>query len=78
MPEKILELLKMSSLTEKQLATKLHISLDEVKACINHLYMTGFIRPVGSTDPSCGAGCPGCDGTCGSAKPSYKIWKISN
>lgn len=42
MPEKILELLRTMSLTEKQISDKLDLSIEEVNACLNHLYMTGF------------------------------------
>ena len=76
MPEKILELLKEMSLTEKQLADKLQLSIDEVSACLNHLYMTGFIKPLTVSTSSCGGNCHGCDGSCGCSSVSYKIWKL--
>ncbi|MBQ3165371.1 MAG: hypothetical protein IJC02_12735 [Lachnospiraceae bacterium] len=76
MPEKILELLKDMSLTDKQLAEKLQLSVDEVNACLNHLYMTGFIKPLTFASSSCGGGCEGCNGSCGCNGSSYKIWKV--
>lgn len=76
MPEKILELLKEMSLTEKQIADKLQISVEEVNACLNHLYMTGFIRPLTIATSSCGGNCSGCNGDCGCSGSTYKIWKV--
>ena len=76
MPEKILELLKDMSLTDKQLAEKLQLSVDEVNACLNHLYMTGFIKPLTVAASSCGGGCEGCNGSFGCNGSSHKIWKV--
>lgn len=76
MPEKILELLRTMSLTEKQISNKLDLSIEEVNACLNHLYMNGFIKPLTITTSSCGGNCAGCSGDCSYSGSTYKIWKI--
>ena len=44
MPEKILALLENGSMTEWQIAEKLDISTDEVKACMTYLQNMHFIK----------------------------------
>lgn len=81
MPEKILKLLENGSLTEWQIADKLNISIDEVKACMEYLKMSGFIKshiinPVGGgCSGNCGS-CGGCDSTYTSSNSSYIVWEI--
>ena len=81
MPEKILKLLENRSLTEWQIADKLNISIDEVKACIEYLKMAGIIKSQiinpagGGCSGNCGS-CGGCDSTCTSSNSSYIVWEI--
>ena len=86
MPEKILELLENSNLTEEQLAAKLDVSIAELKACMEYLQQMGFIKPTvvnpaNSGCSSCSAGCGGncskCGTTCTSASNSiYTVWEL--
>ena len=82
MPEKILELLKNGSLTECQIADQLNISIEEVKACIEYLQMTGFIKSQiinpasGGCSGNCGS-CSDCNSSCRTPSNSdYTIWEI--
>lgn len=65
MPEKILELLENGSLTESQIADKLQISLDELKAGMDYLTQMGFMKAT-FIYPTSG----GCDGSCGNCGSS--------
>lgn len=75
MPEKVLTLLEKESLTEWQIAEKLHASIDEVKAVMEYLQQMGyikstFINPSGSgschdNSNSHFSGCGNCSGGCG-------------
>ena len=65
MPERILELLENGSLTEGQIAEKLQISLEELKAGMDYLKQMGFIKAT-FINPSSG-GCSGNCGSCGSS-----------
>ena len=91
MPEKILNLLEKNSLTEWQIAEKLHASIDEINAVMEYLQQMGyikstFINPSGSG--SCHDGCGNCSGGCGGgckgcgssensiSNSSYTVWEI--
>lgn len=86
MPEKILQLLESQSLTAWQIAEALHISEEEVNACIEYLSMSGFIRQTiinpsqHTCDGGCGGGCGGCQNCSNThTHPSgsaYKIWEL--
>lgn len=83
MPEKILKLLENGSLTEWQIADKLNISVDEVKACMEYLKMAGIIKSQ-IINPKNSGGCSGNCGGCGGCNSSYNdtshsgytIWEI--
>ena len=79
MPQKILEILETGSLTEWQISEKLNISVDEVKACIDYLKQSGFIRSQ-VINPK-GTGCSGNCGNCGTScnemsNSTYIIWEV--
>lgn len=79
MPEKILELLENDSLTEWQIAEKLIVSIDEVKACMEYLQQTGFIKStvITPTSGECSGNCGKCNSSCNTTShTSYKIWEI--
>lgn len=79
MPEKILKLLEQDSMTEQQIAEKLAISREEVKACMEYLLHTGFIRSetIIPTKSSCSGNCNKCKGSCNSQSgSSYTVWEI--
>lgn len=85
MPEKILALLENGSLTEWQIAEKLDVSTDEVKACMTYLQNMHFIKSsvmnaTGACSDGCGhcsGGCSGCSSSCSSGFGStYTIWEI--
>lgn len=83
MPEKILELLETESLTEYQIAVKLNISLDEVKACIEYLCQAGFIKfsLLNPMENGCSGNCGKCTSSC-EANPqsvstsAFKVWEM--
>lgn len=79
MPEKILALLETGSLTEMQIAEKLCLSVDEVKACIDYLEMAGFIKSdkINPTGNGCSGNCGKCHSSCNdNSHSSYKVWEI--
>ena len=85
MPEKILALLEKGSLTEWQIAEKLDVSTDEVKACMTYLQNMHFIKSsvmsatgaACSGSSHCSGGCSGCGGSSSSSSGStYTIWEI--
>lgn len=79
MPEKILNLLENCSLTEWQIAEKLIVSIDEVKACMEYLQQTGFIKSsvIKPTGGNCSGNCRNCNSSCNTVSHStYKIWEI--
>lgn len=79
MPEKILELLENGSLTEWQISEKLDISIEELKACMEYLQNTGFIRcrTVNPRAHSCSGNCGNCGGACNdSSNSSYIVWEV--
>ena len=86
MPEKILTLLENNSLTEWQIAEKLNISLEEVKAVMEYLQQMGFIKstfvnPTNSGCSSCGGNCSGnckkCDTSSNTiSNSSYTVWEL--
>lgn len=67
MPEKILELLKTTSLTKEQIARQLELSVDEVTACLEFLRQAGFIRSekIIPTSTGCTGNCGSCGSGCG-------------
>lgn len=84
MPEKILELLESKSLTELQIAEKLTVSVEEVKACMEYLLQMGFIKST-TINPTSGGCSEGCGGNCGKCNASchvsisassYTVWEI--
>lgn len=80
MPEKILELLELGSLTQWQIAETLQLSFEEVNACIDYLQQAGFIKAT-IINPSGGGGCSGncgkCSSSCNAGSPSsYRAWEI--
>lgn len=82
MPEKILELLEKSNLTEAQIAESLNVSVAELKACMEYLQQMGFIKsttinPTGGCSGSCGGNCGKCNSSCNTISNSgYTIWEI--
>lgn len=89
MPEKILTLLENNILTEWQIAEKLNISVEEIKAVMEYLQQMGFIRstfvnPTNAGCSSCGGNCGGGCNNCKGHKPSqgtisnssYTIWEL--
>ena len=86
MPEKILTLLENNSLTEWQIAEKLNISLEEVKAVMEYLQQMGFIKstfvnPTNAGCSSCGGNCSGnckkCDTSSNTiSNSSYTVWEL--
>lgn len=89
MPEKILTLLENNNLTEWQIAEKLNISVEEVKASMEYLQQMGFIKSTfinpteagcGSCSGNCSGGCSNCKG-CNSSQDtisnsSYTVWEL--
>lgn len=85
MPETILELLETGSLTESQIAEKMGITTEELKACMEYLKQMGYIRStfINPTNGGCSGNCGSCgsschDSTCQSAiSPSaYTVWEV--
>ena len=86
MLEKILTLLENNSLTEWQIAEKLNISLEEVKAVMEYLQQMGFIKstfvnPTNAGCSSCGGNCSGnckkCDTSSNTiSNSSYTVWEL--
>lgn len=79
MPQKILELLETGSLTEWQIAEKLHISTEEVKAGIDYLLQAGYIRLqiINPTGTGCSGNCGKCNSSCNTqASSGFRAWEI--
>ena len=86
MPEKILALLEQESLTEWQIADKLNLPIEEIKAAMEFLQQMGYIKFT-FINPN-DAGCRSCTGNCsGNCKKcdassntisnsSYTIWEL--
>lgn len=81
MPEKILELLENGSLTEGQIADKLQISLDELKAGMDYLKQMGFIKAtfINPSSGGCSGNCGSCGSSCGNhtiSPSAYTVWEV--
>ena len=84
MPEKILGLLELGTLTEEQIAELLLLTLSEVRSCIEYLHQTGYIKytliPSGTT--SCSSHCDGCGKCSGNCSHHHdtdtfiRVWEL--
>lgn len=89
MPERILAFLENESLTEWQIAEKLNVSVEEVKAAMEYLEQMGYIKStfINPTDAGCGSCSGKCSGGCNSCKScgslqgtvsnsGYTVWEL--
>lgn len=83
MPEKILELLENCTLTKKQIAERLDLTLSELDAVMEYLQQMGYIKSTtiipthGSCSSGCSGSCGNCSGSCSATSNSeYIVWEL--